>query len=109
VPAHLKYAWRQLRRSPGFTATAVTALALGIGANTAIFSVVNAVLLQPLPYPEPDRIVQLRGSTPEGDYNPTSIPRFMAYRALTGVLQDVTAYDWNGGSGVNLGAGDRVE
>jgi hypothetical protein len=67
------------------------------------------VLLQPLPYPQPDRLVQLRGSTPGGDYNPTSIPRFMAYRALSGVLQDVTAYDWNGGSGVNLGSGDGAE
>ena len=105
----LQFAGRLLRRSPGFTATAVAALALGIGANTAIFSVVNAVLLRPLPYPDPDRLVQLRGSTPGGDYNPTSIPRFLAYRAATGVFQDVTAYDWNGGSGVNLGSGDQVE
>ncbi|MDR3698260.1 MAG: ABC transporter permease [Candidatus Sulfopaludibacter sp.] len=109
LPADLKFAGRLLRRSPGFTLTAVTALALGIGANTAIFSVVNAVLLRPLPYPQPDRLVQLRGKTPGGDYNPTSIPRFMAYRALTGVFQDVTAYDWNGGAGVNLGSGGEVE
>jgi putative ABC transport system permease protein len=109
VAAHLRYACRLLRRNPGFTATAVLALALGIGANTAIFSVVNAVLLQPLPYPDPGRMVQLRGSTPGGDYNPTSVPRFMAYRALTGTFQDVTAYDWNGGSGVNLGVAGSLE
>jgi predicted permease len=109
VAAHLRYAWRLLLRSPGFTATAVLALALGIGANTAIFSVVNGVLLQPLPYPDPDRMVQLRGSTPGGDYNPTSIPRFLTYRALSGVLQEVAAYDWNGGSGVNLGVAGTLE
>ncbi len=60
----LKYGIRILARNPSMTAIAILALALGIGANTAIFSVVNAVLLKPLPYPEDDRLVQIWGSTP---------------------------------------------
>jgi putative ABC transport system permease protein len=102
------YAIRMLRRSPGFTATAIVALALGIGANTAIFTVVDTVLLQPLAYPQPDRLVQLELSSAEGNANVTSTPKYAIWREQTQVFQDVAAYD-GGGPGVNLTGGDRPE
>jgi len=104
----VRYAGRTLRRSPGFAITATLALALGIGANTAIFTVVNTVLLQPLAYPEPERLVQLEWVTPQGPLDITSIPKFMVWREQTQVFQDVAAYDL-GGPGVNLTGGDRPE
>src|SRR5690349_18882793 len=104
----LKHAFRMLRRSPGFTATAISALALGIGANTAIFSVVNTVLLKPLPYPQPDRIVLLMNKSPQGTFPAASVPKFNIWRAQTQVLDDVSAYDV-GGPGINIGGGDRPE
>jgi putative ABC transport system permease protein len=104
----IRYAFRMLRRSPGFTATAIAALALGIGANTAIFTVVNTVLLQPLAYPQPDRLVELELSSAQGNGNITSIPKYMVWREQTQVFQDVAAYDM-GGPGINLTGGDRPE
>jgi len=104
----LKHSFRMLRQSPGFTATAISALALGIGANTAIFSVVNTVLLKPLAFPEPDRIVTMLTSTPQGGFPGASVPKYNTWRRQTQVLEDVSAFD-PGGPGLNLSGGDRPE
>src|SRR2546429_7819543 len=77
----LKFALRQLLKNPGFAAVAVLTLALGIGANTAIFSVVNAVLLRPLPYTESERLVWLSERGPNFPTMSISYPNFSDWRA----------------------------
>ncbi|MDR3699408.1 MAG: ABC transporter permease [Candidatus Sulfopaludibacter sp.] len=108
LPADIKHAFRMFRQNPGFTATAIGALALGIGANTAIFSVINAVILKPLPYPEAGRVVTLMNTSPQGSGPAASVPKFNVWRRQTQVLEDVAAYD-TAGPGLNLSGGDRPE
>ncbi len=102
-----KHALHLFQKSPGFTIAAVAALALGIGANTAIFTVVNAVLLKPLGYPHADRLVEIELSDPHGRAAIASIPEFENYQQQTSIFSVVAAYDF-AGPGFNL-TGDRPE
>ncbi|MBI3664829.1 MAG: ABC transporter permease [Acidobacteria bacterium] len=104
----LRYAARTLGRSPGFTATAVLTLALGIGANTAIFSVVNAVLLRPLPYPEPERLVDIMRRYRGFDDNGQSGAEFLFYREHCRSFERLAAFD-GVSSGLNLVVGGEAE
>lgn len=99
----IKHALHMFIKNPGFTIAVVAALALGIGADTAIFSVVNTVLLKPLTYPEPDRIVQLLCTGPGGEGACGSATKLHVWQNQTAVFQDVAAYD--GGGGMNLTGG----
>src|SRR5215510_1917874 len=105
----LRYGFRTLRRSPGFAVSAILALALGIGANTAVFSVVYAVLLKPLPYPQPERLVQLSEfNAAEGlDEGRVSRGTFNDWRARARTVESIAAYSSGGESLWTIG--DRVQ
>jgi putative ABC transport system permease protein len=105
----VRYAVRSLRRAPGFTLVAVVTLGLAIGVNAGVFSVVDAVLLNPLPFQEPDRLVSIAASAPgtdvTGEFRPT--PDFyLQYRDRADLLEDIGAYSWFTST---LRVGDRVE
>ena len=96
----LRYAFRQLIKSPGFTAVTILTLALGIGACTAIFSVVNAVLLRPLDYPDPARLVVIRETQlPEFPEFSVSPPNYLDWEKQTKSFEKLAAYS---GSRINL-------
>ena len=76
----LRFGLRMLARNPGFAAVAVLTSALGIGANTALFSVVNSVLLDPLPFPQPEQLVSLHASKPNFERGSISYPNFLNWQ-----------------------------
>src|SRR5579885_1070848 len=88
----ITYSLRMLRQQRAFTFAAIAALALGIGATTAVFSVVNAVLLRPFPYPDPDRIVMFMNTGPQGSFPAASPAKFMFWASQTDVIQDPAAF-----------------
>ena len=100
----LRYSMRMLAKSPGFTAIAVLTLALGIGANTALFSVVNGVLLSPLPYPQPNRLVALYSRTPSFTTSSISYPNFLDWQRQNNSFNDLAA--WRSDSFNMTGAGE---
>ena len=100
-----RFGLRLLFRNPGFTAVAVLALALGIAANTAIFSVVYATLLAPLPFPEPQQLVMV-WSKVQGNRNVSAAGDFLDWKRQATVFQDLNAWS---GRGVSLSMGERPE
>ena len=88
----LRYALRQMRKSPGFTVVALLTLALGIGATTATFSVVYGVLLRPLPYADPNRIVAIFEIQPNGRHNRLADPNFDDFRDQSHSFQAIAKY-----------------
>jgi putative ABC transport system permease protein len=99
-----RHALRLFEKNPGFALAAISALALGIGANTAIFTVVNAVLLRPLPYADADRLVLIMQQISGGPYAYASIPNFELYQRQTGVFEGVAGFDGSG-PGFNITEG----
>ena len=93
--ADTKHSIRMFWKSPGFTLAAVAALALGIGANTAIFSIVDAVLLKPVPYADADRLVVFQTTSPQGAFSAGSPAKFQHWREQGTVVEDVSAYRSN--------------
>ena len=102
----LRYAARSWRRTPGFAATAVLTLTIGIAVNTAVFSLVNAVLLRPLPFPEVSRIVWFLNSTPDGISAGASDAKFNTWRTLSSTFESVSGFAF---PSMLLRTGDRFD
>jgi putative ABC transport system permease protein len=104
----VRFAVRSLLKAPAFTVVAILVIAVGIGANTAVFSVINTVLLKPLTYPDPQTLVHLMNTGDHGSFPAANVPKFNIWRQQTGVFHQVAAYD-SGGAGLNLTGNDQPE
>src|SRR5215212_1511018 len=104
----VRYGLRTFRKKPGFTAVAVSTLALGIGANAAIFSVVNGVLLKSLPFPDPERLVALNETTESGRATAVAFPDYLDWRASQNVFEEMAARMPAGGVLTGDGEPERV-
>jgi putative ABC transport system permease protein len=107
----LKFAFRSLRQSPGFTAVAVLALALGIGANSAIFSIINAIFLRPLPYAQPEQIVQVTSTEAERNLDKVGMswPRMLAVRERQDVFSELSVSTQTAFTVTGRGDADQVQ
>jgi predicted permease len=104
----LRFAWRSLKKTPAFTVIAILVITVGVGVNTAVFSVINTVLLKPLTYPDPQALVELVNVTPQGNFGGASIPKFNIWLQQKKIFKQVAAYDF-GGAGMNLTGGDQPQ
>jgi putative ABC transport system permease protein len=108
VISDCRYGVRQLRKNPGFTAVGILTLALGIGANVSIFTLINSLILRPLPYPQADRVVQVDRQTKEGPNYGMSLIQFRTYLRQNQTFEYLAAYDILG-SGLSLNTGSDPE
>src|SRR5256714_8259925 len=104
----VRFAVRSLLKSPAFTVIAVLVIAVGIGANTAVFSVINTVLLKPLSYPDPQSLVILTTTGPQGSFPGANVPKFNIWHQQTRIFQAVAGFD-QAGAGLNLTGGNDPE
>ncbi|MCK5650181.1 MAG: ABC transporter permease, partial [Gemmatimonadetes bacterium] len=102
----LRYAFRTLAKAPGFTAIVILILGIGIGANTAVFSVLKAAFLQPLPYPEPNELTVLWNRGEDGGRGPSSGPNYLDWRSQSSTFEEMGAF---GGRQFNLSGGEEPE
>ncbi|HKT25736.1 MAG TPA: ABC transporter permease [Terriglobales bacterium] len=103
-----RFALRSLAKVPSFAVIAVLVIAVGIGANTAVFSVINTVLLKPLSYPDPQSLVMLMNTGPQGSFPGANVPKFNIWHQQTSIFDAVAAFD-EAGAGLNLTGGSDPE